>query len=192
VSFFSLRSPACLKSQLCSPSAELSSGIKKQPCTIPLSKRMFVVCYNRLSRSRNILRLAMTLVGLPIFFLFLLFFSILVYFSAHLQRTAGQFLCVIHHYLFQFSLQLLHLFEVFSSCFSILRLLHFKHSSVLLLPRSKTMQLLSLWQVCVPLVVFITLFDVSYAGIILLAMIIYMYVKHLSVTRSTLTWCQGI
>ncbi|KAF8235559.1 hypothetical protein L208DRAFT_1457957 [Tricholoma matsutake] len=35
--------------------------------------------------------LAMTLVGAPIFFVFLVIFSVLVYFSADLQRTAGQF-----------------------------------------------------------------------------------------------------
>ena len=36
----------------------------------------------------------MTLVGIPIIFLNLVVFSVIVYFSAQLEQTAGQFLCV--------------------------------------------------------------------------------------------------
>ena len=39
-------------------------------------------------------RLAMTLVGIPIFLLNLVVFSVLVYFSVRLQQSAGQFLYV--------------------------------------------------------------------------------------------------
>lgn len=42
-------------------------------------------------------RLAMTLVGIPIFLLNLAAFSVLIYFSVRLQQTAGQFLWVFIH-----------------------------------------------------------------------------------------------
>lgn len=136
----------------------------------------------------------MTLVGAPIFFVFLVIFSVLVYFSADLQRTAGQFLCVVPFYLFS-------VFRYLQSCyrskyFPPVPEYHVFYNANLLPCHCCRVQIRCNCSVCCRFVFLwscsLLSSDISYPGIVLLATIIYMYVGHLLVTHSRLMGYQGI